>query len=310
MEKEQIKILYMGTPEISARVLSSVLDAGFNVIGVVCNEDRPMGRKKVMTPPPTKVVALQRGIPVYQPHRIREDHAFLDAFDVDLILTMAYGQIVPAAVLDKPKFGCLNLHGSILPKYRGAAPMQRAIIDGQKKTGCTLMEMVDKMDAGRMFDVEEFPIENGDNYTSISEKMAEAAAKLAIKDILPYINGELPGLEQNEDEVTFANKIKPEDEHLDLSLPCEAFRNWVRGLANTPGGYALLDGKKLKVFEVEIEGVRFGETGSLHFDKHGCHLTLSDGCLLLLRVQPEGKAVMDGKSFANGYRHLEGKTLE
>lgn len=309
MDKKDIKILYMGTPEISAKVLSSILEAGFNVVGVVTNEDRPLGRKKILTPSPVKEVALAHDIPVYQPHRIREDHAFLEPLEIDLILTMAYGQIVPMAVLGKPKFGALNLHGSILPEYRGAAPMQRAIIDGKKKSGCSLMKMVAAMDAGEVYDTEEFAIEETDNYSSVCEKMAIAASNLAIKDILKYIEGNLPGIPQDESKVTIANKIKPEDEHLDVSLPSIAFHNWVRALSETPGGYIYLADKKLKVFACsKASGIR-GENGTLHFDKQGTYLILGDGALSLDSVQLEGKGKTDGKSFANGYRSHEGERV-
>ena len=310
MDKENVRILFMGTPEIAAHVLSRLLEQGFHVIGVVCNEDKPTGRKKTLTPPPTKVVALEHNIPVYQPHRIREDHAFLNGLEIDLILTMAYGQIVPQEVLDAPKFGALNLHGSILPKLRGAAPMQRAIIEGHKSTGVSLMKMVDKMDAGEVYDTKEFLIEDNDTYGDICNKMAEAAAEIAIKDILLYIEGKLPGIPQNESEVTFANKIKSEDEHLPLDLPRNEFRNWVRGLSPTPGGYLFLEGKKLKILACSIvEGDNPG-IGVLTFDKKSVCLGLPDGLVRLDKVQLEGKGVTDGQSFANGYRSKQGCKLE
>ena len=170
---KDVKILYMGTPEMSAKVLETLILDGFNIVGVVAQEDQPVGRKAIITEVPTKVVAKAHNIPVYQPHKIRLDYEFVKEINPDLILTMAYGQIVPQGLLDIPKMGALNLHGSILPKYRGAAPIQRAIMNGETETGVTLMEMVDKMDAGQMFGVEKCEITPEDNYTSLCEKIVD-----------------------------------------------------------------------------------------------------------------------------------------
>src|SRR5574344_1454395 len=213
-----VKILYMGTPAMSAEVLTALLAADFKVIGLGCQEDKPLGRDKVAEVVPTKAVALAHQIPIFQPHKIRLDYEFAKSLDFDVIVTMAYGQIIPQGLLDLAKVGCLNLHGSLLPKYRGAAPIQRAIMAGETKTGITLMEMVAAMDAGRMYDTAEVVILPEDNYTSLCPKLASAAAALINKDLLAYANGTLPGVEQKEKDVTIANKIKPEDEHLPLYL--------------------------------------------------------------------------------------------
>ena len=160
---KDVRIVYMGTPEISAKVLERVLQEGFSVVGVISNEDKEVGRKRIKEPTPVKKVALEHGVPVYQPHRIRLEHDFLKKIDFDVLLTMAYGRIVPEEVLQAPCVGAVNLHGSLLPEYRGAAPIQRAIMDGKSKTGVTLMEMVKEMDAGRMYDKLEVDIAPEDN---------------------------------------------------------------------------------------------------------------------------------------------------
>ena len=216
---KDVRIVYMGTPEISAKVLERVLQEGFSVVGVISNEDKEVGRKRIKEPTPVKKVALEYGVPVYQPHRIRLEHDFLKKIDFDVLLTMAYGQIVPEEVLQAPCVGAVNLHGSLLPEYRGAAPIQRAIMDGKSKTGVTLMEMVKEMDAGRMYDKLEVDIAPKDNYSSLQEKISFAAGELAARDLLKYANGELPGVEQNPSDVTFAAKILPENEHIPLHLP-------------------------------------------------------------------------------------------
>src|SRR5574344_561266 len=185
-----VKILYMGTPAMSAEVLTALLAADFKVIGLGCQEDKPLGRDKVAEVVPTKAVALAHQIPVFQPHKIRLDFEFAKTLDFDVIVTMAYGQIIPQGLLDLAKVGCVNLHGSLLPKLRGAAPIQRAIMEGDKETGITLMEMVAAMDAGCMYDKAVVAIEPNDKYTILSEKLSSAAADLIAKDLLKYARGE------------------------------------------------------------------------------------------------------------------------
>ncbi len=307
MKKENnYRLIFMGTPSIASRVFEALINDGFRFVALICQEDKAAGRKAILEAPPTKKVALDHNIPVYQPHKIRLDYEFVKDLKPDLILTMAYGQIVPRGLLDIPKFGCLNLHGSLLPKYRGAAPIQRAIIDGEKKTGITLMEMVDKMDAGRMYAKEEIEISDDDNYTSLCLKMSEAATKVCEDNLLNYLEGKLVGAMQDENLVTIANKIKPEDEKLDLSLDCASFINYVRGLSEEPGAYLNLNDKKLKIYKAHlIKKEAQKEVGKLNVHK-GVFLSLKDGVISLDILQLEGKKKMDGKSFANGNAIYDG----
>lgn len=307
---KDVKILYMGTPEMSAKVLESLILGGFNIVAVIAQEDQPVGRKAILTEVPTKVIAKKYNIPVYQPHKIRLDYEFVKGINPDLILTMAYGQIVPQGLLDIPKMGALNLHGSILPKYRGAAPIQRAIMEGEKETGVTLMEMVDKMDAGVMFGVEKCEITPEDNYTSLCEKIVNCCIAIT-KNLLPkYFNNELVGVPQDESKVTIANKITPETEKLSLDYGVEKFVNYVRGMSEEPGGYVMLDDLKFKILKAERTNVNIaGEIGTLSINK-GVYLKLKDGVVELKEVQLAGKKKMDGKSFANGSRHLDGKIIK
>jgi methionyl-tRNA formyltransferase len=229
--------------------------------------------------------------------------------DFDVIVTMAYGQIIPQGLLDLPKVGCLNLHGSLLPKYRGAAPIQRAIMAGEKETGITLMKMVAAMDAGEMYDVEKVVIEPNDNYTSLCVKMANAASNVIVKDLLPYAKGELKGEEQKEKDVTIANKIKPEDEHLPLFLSAQGAVNYVRGLADEPGAYLLLNDKKLKVYRAHVENNNvIRAVGEVVPDKKKFLVQYYDGQLSLDLIQLEGKKKMEAASFLNG-AHLSDHVL-
>ena len=307
---QDVRILYMGTPEMSAKVLEALISSGFNIVGVVAQEDQPVGRKAIITEVPTKVVAKAHNIPVYQPHKIRLDYEFVKEINPDLILTMAYGQIVPHGLLDIPSMGALNLHGSLLPKYRGAAPIQRAIINGETETGVTLMEMVDKMDAGKMFGVSKCEILPEDNYTSLCEKIVNCCKEICQSLLPKYFNGELKGIEQDESKVSFADKIKPETEKLSLDYSAQEFINYVRGMSEEPGGYVLLDDLKLKIYRASIVDKNFpGQVGTLSIEK-GVYLKLKDAVIELKELQLSGKKKMDGKSFANGSKHLDGKIVK
>lgn len=306
----ETRIVYMGTPEMSAQVLEALIQEGFNIVAVIAQEDRPVGRKAILTEVPTKVVAKQHNIPVYQPHKIRLDYEFVRELKPDLILTMAYGQIVPQGLLDIPEMGALNLHGSILPKYRGAAPIQRAIMNGETCTGVTLMEMVDKMDAGKMYGVVSCEITPEDNYTSLCEKIVKCAIEVTKKFLPVYLEGKLIGEEQDESKVTFADKILPETEKLSLDYDSKTFVNYVRGMSEEPGGYLILNDLKFKILKAKIAEQKVdGPVGSLLINK-SVYLKLKDAVVELLEVQLSGKKKMDGKSFANGSKHLNGIILK
>lgn len=300
-KNSDVKVLYMGTPAMSAEVLSRLYKEGFTIVGLVCQEDKEVGRKKELEAVPTKVVALAHGTPVFQPHKVRLDFEFAKTLDFDVIVTMAYGQIIPQGLLDLAEVGCINLHGSLLPKLRGAAPIQRAIMEGDKETGITLMEMVAAMDAGCMYDKAVVAIDPVDTYTTLCGKMATAASDLIAKDLLAYANGQLKGEEQNEKEVTIANKIKPEDEKIPLFLSCQSTIDYIRGISEEPGGYFLLEDKKLKVYHAKIHDNQvIRAVGEIVPDRKHFLVQLYDGSIELEIVQPEGKKKMNGNDFLSG----------
>ena len=183
MEKENLKVIFMGTPEISAYVLEAMINDGYQIIGVIAQPDRPVGRRGELEKVPTKVLAEKYNIPVFQPLKIRKEYDFVKELNPDVIITLAYGQIVPQGLLGIPRYGCLNLHGSLLPKYRGAAPIQYALINNDEVTGMTLMEMVAAMDAGKMYAKKELVIAEEDNATSLFQKMAVTAKELILEKI-------------------------------------------------------------------------------------------------------------------------------
>ena len=301
----------MGTPEISATVLEGLISAGYKVVAVIAQPDRPVGRKKVLEPVPTKVVAEKYNIPVYQPVKIRKEYDFVNELNPDVIITLAYGQIVPQGLLDIPTYGCINLHGSLLPKYRGAAPIQYALMNNEKETGMTLMKMVKEMDAGEMYDVEKVEILPLDNSTSLFKKMGDAALRLILRALPLYLEGKLPGVPQDESQVTFAPSIKPEEEKLDLNKSKEQLFGLIRALSDAPGAYLYLDELKFKIYQSEvISNEMIGEVGEIvKADKKGLYLQTKNGLLSLLSVQLEGKKRMDYMSFINGQPHLLGKKL-
>ena len=252
MNKQSLKLVFMGTPEISAEVFEAMILDGYNFVGLVAQPDRPVGRKGLLEKVPTKVVAEKYNIPVFQPLKIRKDYAFMEELKPDVIITLAYGQIVPQGLLDIPQYGCLNLHGSLLPKYRGAAPIQYALINNEKVTGMTLMGMVVAMDAGPIYATKEVVIDEEDNSTSLFKKMAVAAKELILEKLPDYIDGKLPGQEQDDAQATFCPTIKPEEERIDLSKDVNEISGWIRGLSDHPGAYFMLEDKKLKVFKAKV----------------------------------------------------------
>lgn len=312
MSKRLERIVFMGTPEISAHVLEGLLLNGYNIVGVIAQPDRPVGRKKVLEPVPTKVIAEKYSLPVYQPIKIRKEYEFVKELNPDVIITLAYGQIVPQGLLDIPRLGCINLHGSLLPKYRGAAPIQYALMNNDKVTGMTLMKMVKEMDAGEMYAIEEVEISNEDNSTSLFKKMGEAALSLILRVLPSYLDGNLPGIPQDESLVSFAPSIKPEEEKLDLSKSKEELFGYIRALSDAPGAFLYLHDLKLKIYKSEIVSNEIlGEVGEIvKADKKGLYLQTINGLLSLKELQLEGKKRMDYLSFINGHPQLLGEKLK
>lgn len=305
------RIVFMGTPEFSATILQGLIDAKYNVVGLVSQPDRPVGRKRIIMPTPTKQIALNYNIPVFQPEKIRNDYEFIKELNPDLIVTCAYGQIVPQGLLDIPPLGCINVHASLLPKYRGGAPIHRSIINGDKETGVTIMEMIDKMDAGRMYAKASTPILDEDNLETMFAKLQILGRDLLL-DMLPsYIKGEIKGEFQDEKEVTFAWNIKHEEEQIDWNKSSREIFNHIRGLYPSPATFTYLDGEVIKIFSSEIvdeESVK--APGLIVSCKKGITVATGKGLLKIKELQVSGKKRMDAQSYLNGSKlDLEGKIL-
>lgn len=301
-KNSDVKVLFLGTPKIATKPLLGLIQNGFDVVGVVTQEDKIVGRgKNELEASPVKRLAIKAGIPVFQPHRIKKDFSFAKDLRFDVIVCMAYGQIVPMDFINLAPKKAINLHGSLLPKLRGAAPIQRAIMDGFEKTGITLMEMVEEMDAGRMFDQRELAINPDDNSTSMYEKLGDLAKDMIVEDLLPYVNDELDGLKQNENDVTFAKKILPEDEHLPLDLDELEANRYIRGLADEPGVYVIFRDKKLKIYSSSVSEIQLPK-GLVKAVKNTVYLGTGGNALILGDVKYEGKKRMPASAFINGAR--------
>ncbi len=297
----QKHVIFMGTPPIAAKVLQALIDSDVIIDLVVTQPDKKTGRKQTLTPSAVKQLAQQHDLRVFQPAKIKEDHNEILEYPCDLIVTCAYGQIVPTSILEHPKYGCVNLHGSLLPKYRGGAPIQRAIMNGDKQSGMTLMKMVQKMDAGPVMAESVIDIEPADNSTTLFEKMGDHAAILLKEHLETLLSGQAIFVEQDEKEATFAPIIKREEEHIDLSQTDQQIIDHIRGLSLDPGAYVLAKNKKLKIFEYEYipcENTTLGLFSQPN--KKSLCLELHDGKLNILSCQYEGKPKMAGKDFVNG----------
>lgn len=302
-----MRIVFMGTPDFAVPSLQLLISGGYEVVAVVTQPDRPKGRKKTLTPPPVKEAALSFGIPVLQPERMRNPEAVaeLAEYKPDLIVTAAYGQILPKAVLELPRLGCINVHGSLLPKYRGGAPIQRSIMNGEPETGVTIMYMAEGLDTGDMISRVALPILDEDTSGSMFEKLSLAGAKLLGETLPSIIEGTVQAVPQREEEATYAPNLSREDERIDWSKPARALFNQVRGLSPMAGAFTYLNGEVFKVRVCEpLEG-RSGNAAPgevVSADANGIAVQTGDGRLLLKEIQPAGKRVMAVSEWIKGAR--------
>ena len=310
-----MKILFMGTPDFALFSIKALVESGEELIGVVTQPDQPKGRGYVLTPPPVKVYAMEQGIPVYQPETLKDDSFYdlLCQLDPELIVVTAYGKILPQRVLDYPKHGCVNVHGSLLPEYRGAAPMQRAIMEGKKVTGVTTMMMDRGLDTGDMLLRGEFPIEETDNFETVHDKMGLCGVDVLLKTVAAIKDGSLVRTPQNGELATYAAKIEKADCVLDFSRSAEELHDQIRGLSPFPLAFTRTqDGKMLKVTEAAVakrEGVQ-GEAGTvLSLDGGRVTVACGKGCIALLGVLPEGKGRMTAAAWINGRKVQVGDVL-
>lgn len=246
------RIVFMGTPDFAVPVLQTLVESSYEVVLAVTQPDRPVGRKRTLTPPPVKKAAENYGIPVFQPEKIRADYEEILAAKPDLIVTVAYGQILPSAILEHPPFGCVNVHASLLPKLRGGAPIHYALLQGEEKTGVTIMYMVEQLDAGDMISKEEVMIEHADNVGTLHDKLSTAGARL-LNDTLPHLfNETIDPVKQIEEEATFAPNIHRDLEEIDWTKDSIEVYNQIRGLCPWPVAYSKFAGKQMKIWHAHL----------------------------------------------------------
>lgn len=302
-----LRVVFFGTPQFAAQVLQFLLDHHIHVVSVVTRTDKPMGRSREPLPSSVKKLALERGLPLYQPEKVSDDQFLpvLKSFEADLFVVVAYGEILKQAVLDTPKKGCINLHASLLPKYRGAAPIQQAIIHGEYSSGATVMHMVKKMDAGAMIAKVEVPIGPDMTYGELEQSICNEGSLLLLQAIRLFEQGMPAGIPQEESEVTFAPKIELEDCGLDPEKSVEVLHNLVRGVNPEPGAWIQVkvggQDKRLKIFKTRPQFHLKMQKGLVGLGEGkkvllGC----AEGSLELLEVQLEGKKKVTGIEFLNG----------
>lgn len=296
-----MKIVFMGTPDFAVPVLRGLIE-NYEVVGVVSQPDKRVGRHQELKATPIKEVALEYDIPVFQPIKIREDYQDILALNPDMIVTCAYGQIIPKEILDYPRLGCINVHASLLPKLRGGAPIHKAIIDGYAKTGITIMYMDVGMDTGDMISKVEVPILDSDNLESLHDKLSIAGTKLLLDTLPSIFSGTNEREAQNPDDVTYAYNIKREEERIDFNKSSRDVFNLIRGLSPIPCSNAILDGKEIKIYSSEIVKEKYsGKCGEIvDVNKEGIVVSCLDGTILLKEIKPFGKNKMSAYSYANG----------
>ncbi len=306
----------MGTPDFAKVCFESLLTTDNEIVGVITQPDKPKGRGYTLMPPPVKEIALEHGIPVYQPATLK-DEAFaelLNELAPELIVVVAFGKILPKNVLDYPKYGCINVHGSLLPKYRGAAPIQRAIIDGEKTTGITTMYMEEGLDTGDMIEMYEIAIRDEDNFETMHDKLADLGAYALLSTIKVIESGKVKRYKQDDSLSTYANKIEKEDCLVDFTKSAEAIHNQIRGTSPFPLSFAFLNGRMIKFvssFLTEKKSDKVAGT-VISLEKGNIFISTGDGVIGIDGVLPEGKGRMKACDFINGRKVVVGDvfTLE
>ena len=307
-----MKIIFMGTPDFAVGTLRSLAEAGHEITLVVSQPDKPKGRGHAMVPTPVKVVAEELGIPVFQPVKIREAKDVLEKTEADVCVVAAFGQIIPASILHMKKYGCINVHASLLPKYRGAAPIQWAVIDGEKESGVTIMQMDEGLDTGDMLAKAIVPLDGKETGGSLFDKLSEAGGRLCVETLAKLEKGEITPEKQGESPTAYASMLDKKMGNIDWNKSAVVIERLVRGLNPWPSAYTHPDGKTLKIWACDVlpQSASKGESGEiLEVTKDAIHVQTGDGILVLREIQLAGKARMDAGAFLRGYKVVPGTVL-
>ena len=304
-----MKIVFAGTPDFAVFPLKNLIERGFEVVGVVTQADKPQGRKGVLTPPPVKTVALSYGLPVLQPQKIKEEISALRAIGGDIMVTCAYGQILTQDVLDSFPLGVWNIHAGLLPKYRGASPIQSCILNGEKETGVCVMKTELGLDAGDILCVEKTDIREAETYGELSERLSFLGGELIVKALNALQSGNFTLTPQEEDGINVVRKIHKEQAQIHFSDKADTIVNLVRAMNPAPVAYTQVNGNKLNVYRAEkTDFDAEGEIGEIVCDipKKGLIVKCADGCIKLTEVQASGGKKMSGSDFLNGRKVKKG----
>ena len=304
-----MKIVFMGTPDYAAVTLKKLIASDHEIAAVFAQPDKPVGRKQILTPPPVKVVAEENNIPVHQPKTLRDGEALeiLKGINPDIIVVVAYGKILPEKILNLPKYGCVNGHASLLPKYRGASPIQWCIVCGEEKTGVTVMQMDIGMDTGDILTQCEVEIGEKETAEELFERLSVITAELLVNTLADLEKGNITPQKQDEEKASYAPIIKKEMAELDFSKSAKELYNAVRGYYSWPCAYFFLGGKRIKVIEAEVGNDTKQKSGTVVCNTECLEIACGDGkSLKLLTVQPEGKGKMTAKEMLNGTKIEKG----
>lgn len=303
-----MKIIFMGTPDFAVPCLDRLVKDGYDVVCVVTQTDKPVGRKQTLTPSSVKTAALKHGLSVYQPKSLKTEEAYeyLKKYEPDFIIVAAYGKILPKNILELPKYACINVHGSLLPKYRGAAPIQRSVLAGDRVTGVTTMLMNEGLDTGDILLKREYAVDENASSGAVFASLAALAPDLLIETIEKYVKNEITPITQDEAQATYAPMLSKAEAEIDWNLPSERVHNLIRGMSPWPVAYTCLGGKKLKIYSSALTQTETSlAPGTLTADKKSLFAACGDGKLLkIISLQPEGGKRLDAESFIAGHGKL------
>lgn len=308
-----MKIIYMGTPDFAVAPLEALIKAGHEITLVVTQPDKPKGRGKAMQFPPVKECARANDIPVFQPIKIKEKESMeeLKKYEADIIVVAAFGQILPKELLEYPKYGCINIHASLLPKYRGAAPIQWAIIDGEQKSGVTIMQMDVGLDTGDMISKVEVPIEAYDTGGSLHDKLCEAGAKLCVDTIIEIENETAVKVPQSDEDSCYAKMLNKKLGNIDWSKSASSIERLIRGLNPWPSAYTFYNGKMLKIWSAKVcEDKKLNTCGEVLCENGKLFVMAGDCALMLEEIQLEGKKRMKTEDFLRGFNFDDNTILK
>ncbi len=304
---KKIRVIFMGTPEFAVPGLSRLLAAPeFEVVGVFTQPDKPVGRKQILTPSPIKELALKYRLPIFQPEKIRPETATIKNLKPDLITVIAYGKIIPQEILDIPTFACINVHASLLPKYRGAACLNAPILNGDTETGMTIMKMEAGLDTGPILRQTKIKLSGSETLKDVHDRLAELGAELLIPTLLGFIGGKIKPRAQDDSQASYIKTLSKEDGRVDFQKNAAEIERMIRAYNPWPGTYTEINGEILKIIAVEHEaaGINKAKPGQLFLDGARLLIQCGQNALVIIKLQLAGKKIMSSGEFINGYKNL------